>query len=208
MQFEWNQIPFGPFVMRLTLPNYIVDRLYIDGKEQLKNFSYALAGHFNNQFIYNPDTTAWFYNEIGPIMKEFRNQHCKFLGFENLNVEYSGINLWVNFMKSGDFNPIHTHSGDLSFVIFLDVPKELQEEQSKYIGTSAPPGSLAFSYAIQARPSWSNTGAIHIPKTGDMLIFPAMLQHWVFPFKSDVTRVSVSGNLEIDNREKLPNDYF
>ena len=28
-----------------------------------------------------------------------------------------------------------------------------------------------------------------------MFIFPAGLKHWVFPFKSDCTRVSVSGNV-------------
>ena len=35
-------------------------------------------------------------------------------------------------------------------------------------------------------------------------MFPAMLQHWVCPFKSKVTRISVSGNLRILNRDKLP----
>ena len=39
-------------------------------------------------------------------------------------------------------------------------------------------------------------------------MFYSMLQHWVAPFKSKVTRVSVSGNLRILNRNKLPRDYF
>ena len=35
-----------------------------------------------------------------------------------------------------------------------------------------------------------------------MYIFPAMLKHWVFPFKSDVERISVSGNVlfDVDSR--------
>ena len=28
-----------------------------------------------------------------------------------------------------------------------------------------------------------------------MFIFPATLKHWVFPFKSDCVRISVSGNV-------------
>ena len=28
-----------------------------------------------------------------------------------------------------------------------------------------------------------------------MFIFPASLKHWVFPFKSDCVRISVSGNV-------------
>ena len=30
---------------------------------------------------------------------------------------------------------------------------------------------------------------------GRMLFFPAWLKHWVSPFRSDVTRISVSGNV-------------
>ena len=116
--------------------------------------------------------------------------------------------LWINYMKSGDFNPLHTHGGDYSFVLFLDVPKKLVKEQEDYEGTSAKPGALMFEYTQQARPRWATTGSIVKPQSGDFYMFPAMLQHWVCPFKSKVTRVSVSGNLRIQNRDKLPYDYF
>ena len=33
------------------------------------------------------------------------------------------------------------------------------------------------------------------PKNGDMFIFPAWVKHYVAPFYSDVTRISVSGNI-------------
>ena len=39
-----------------------------------------------------------------------------------------------------------------------------------------------------------------VPFTGDMFMFPAWLKHWVSPFKSDVTRISVSGNVH----DKIP----
>ena len=41
------------------------------------------------------------------------------------------------------------------------------------------------------------------PKSGDMYIFPAGLRHWVFPFKSKVERISVSGNLLIDADSRM-----
>jgi hypothetical protein len=34
-----------------------------------------------------------------------------------------------------------------------------------------------------------------MPEENDMFIFPAWLKHWVAPYKSDVTRISVSGNV-------------
>jgi hypothetical protein len=32
-------------------------------------------------------------------------------------------------MEAGDFNPVHTHGGDYSFVLFLDVPKQLKKNK-------------------------------------------------------------------------------
>ena len=32
-------------------------------------------------------------------------------------------------MKAGDFNPIHTHGGDYSFVIFVDVKNYLKKKK-------------------------------------------------------------------------------
>jgi len=111
-------------------------------------------------------------------------------------------------MEPGDFNPVHTHGGDYSFVIFVDVPKQLKKEQQQYQGTSGKPGCLMFEYTQQARPRWATTGTTILPETGDMFMFPALLQHWVAPFKSNVTRISVSGNLRVMNWDKLPRDYF
>ena len=34
-----------------------------------------------------------------------------------------------------------------------------------------------------------------MPEENDMFIFPAWLKHWVAPYKSDCTRISVSGNV-------------
>ena len=65
-----------------------------------------------------------------------------------------------------------------------------------------------FEFTQQAKPKWAMTGQTYRPKTGDMIIFPALLQHWVVPFKSKVTRISVSGNMEIMNKKKLPHGYF
>ena len=35
----------------------------------------------------------------------------------------------------------------------------------------------------------------HFPEQGEMFMFPAWLKHWVSPFQSDCTRISVSGNI-------------
>ena len=201
-------INWGPYVMKTKMPDYIVKKLKTEGKKTKENYNYKLAGHLDNQYKYPANVQKWFYEEIQPIVQAYRNGHCKFHGIEELTVELSADDLWVNYMKAGDFNPIHTHGGDYSFVLFLDIPKQLKKEQEEFEGTSAKPGSLMFEYTQQARPRYATSGTAIVPETGDFFMFPAMLQHWVCPFKSKVTRISVSGNLRIVNWDKLPKDYF
>ena len=199
---------WGPFVMKTKMPDYIITKLKTEGRKAKTSYNHALAGHLNNQFLYPPKVQQWFYNEIHPIIQAYRNGHCKYHGIEELNVNFTADDLWVNYMQPGDFNPKHTHGADYSFVLFLDVPKQLQKEQEKFEGTSVKPGALMFEYTQQAKPRWATTGKAILPETGDIIVFPALLQHWVCPFKSKVTRISVSGNLRILNRDKLPHDYF
>jgi len=205
---NYGHINWGPYVMRTKIPDYIIKKLKAEGKKAKVSYNDNLAGQLDNQFLYPEKVQHWFYNEIHPIIQAYRNGHCKFHGIKELNVELRADDLWVNYMQAGDFNPLHTHGADYSFVLFLDVPKQLKKEQENFKGTSAKPGSLLFEFTQQAKPRYATTGSTIIPETGDMFMFPAMLQHWVCPFKSKVTRISVSGNLRILNRDKLPHDYF
>ena len=207
-EVDYGHINWGPYVMRSKVPDYIIKKLKTEGKKAKVSYNHKLAGHLDNQFLYPENVQKWFYDEIHPIIKAYRKGHCRFHGLEELNVDLRADDLWVNYMKPGDFNPLHTHGGDYSFVLFLDVPKELKKEQENFKGTSFPPGSLMFEYTQQAKPQWATTGTQVTPETGDFYMFPALLQHWVCPFKSKVTRISVSGNLEIINKANLPHDYF
>ena len=207
-EFKYNFLNWGPFVIKMKMPDYIIKKLKVEGKKAKVSYNKSLAGQLDHQFLYPTNIQQWFYNEIQPVFQKYREGHCKFHGIPELNVELQADDLWVNFMKPGDFNPKHTHGGTYSFVLFLDVPKKLQDEAKKFEGTSSPPGSLIFEFTQQAKPKWATTGSSIVPETGDFYMFPAMLQHWVCPFKSKVTRISVAGNLRIINRDKLPRDYF
>ena len=101
--------------------------------------------------------------------------------------------LWINFQVPNEFNPPHSHGGALSFVIFLKIPIELRAENQNYKGLSAGPGGITFLYGdIDDRCITSYSA---FPETGDMYIFPAWVKHWVYPFKSNCVRISVSGNV-------------
>ena len=95
-------------------------------------------------------------------------------------------------MKQGEFNPPHNHSGDFSFVLYLQVPEELKKEDDAFKGQGSGPGTISFMYGEdQAN---IRTGYGIVPATNELWIFPATLKHTVPPFRSDVERISVSGN--------------
>ena len=199
---------WGPFLYRTKLPDNILKKLLIEGKKTKASYNKKLAGHLNHQYLYPENVQHWFYKEITPYLNSYRDGHSKYHCLENLTIEMNYADLWINFMQAGDFNPLHTHGGDYSFVIFLQIPDKLKKEMNDFEGTSCKPGTLVFEYTQTSRPKWATTGTTILPEEGDFYIFPAMLQHWVVPFKSKVERISVSGNLEITNRSNLPKDYF
>lgn len=118
--------------------------------------------------------------------------------------------LWVNKQKKHEFNPIHHHSGALSFVIWLKIPYNLEEELNYF--------PLIFNTSDDDRDNFCTSKfcfvytnilgqikqlAVPVDKTfeGTMLMFPASLRHIVYPFyTSDDYRISVSGNIRIDPR--------
>ena len=77
-------------------------------------------------------------------------------------------------------------------MLFLDVPDQIHQEIKNFKGTGIGPGGLTFSYGEEQK----NIITAHaiIPVTGELWMFPASMKHMVHPFRSDSTRISVSGN--------------
>ena len=102
------------------------------------------------------------------------------------------------------------HDGKLSFVAYLQIPDELKKEHESYIGKSCGPGGIQFVYGDGPRDCV--TYQSFFPEEGDIFIFPAWLKHWVAPFKSKVTRISVSGNVHdsapLNNIVKFAPEYL
>ena len=116
--------------------------------------------------------------------------------------------LWVNYMKKYEFNPPHNHSGALSFVIFVKIPYDLQEEENQFTIDSSPKPYKLQMQNHTSKFAFHNTtpegtiliDCLNVDKSfeGKMLMFPSAQIHEVFPFyTSDDYRITVSGNLRI-----------
>jgi hypothetical protein len=198
------------------LPQQMIDYLWerIDiAKENKLCRKKLLAGHVSQSYnledpqnlviqnlhdilfnqVDNPEIFEFIKGEIGAIYRR--------AGLGNGIREAHLDQLWVNFQKKGEFQPIHDHSGTFSFVIWMDIPYHYKDETKLPFaesGCSSPPGgNFSFvtsddtsrrvsDYIIQMSPEMN----------GYCCFFPSDLSHHVYPFyTSDKDRISISGNI-------------
>ena len=218
---HYTPVPFGPFVAHLRVPEDVLTFLKDEGKklEEEHLIRTKLAGHLEKEHRYPDDARMKFVEMTAPIFQGYRNSHLEYFGLHRrIKEEGHDIKdfepqlyletLWINYMREGEYNPPHIHSGHLSFVIYLDIP-DMKEELEAHIANSPPPGSIQFTNELTGNEhTWKVTQHHLNPVAGEMVIFPAALHHVVFPYKTPGTRVSVSGNILYTNIDKWPKYFF
>ena len=198
--------PFGPPMYYTTLPTDFISMLKevaVNTKKKNANVGRALAGNIATQCEAVMSTEQYdafmqeIYIHVFKALKGFDNGEDKIIGPTVTGINFNiGNGAWINFQMPGEFNPYHNHSGMLSSIIYIDVPEDIKKENDEIkIETNSPAaGKIAF-VAPGSDTYLNNSCYAHQPKTGEMFIFPASLNHLVYPFKSNVERISMSFNM-------------
>ena len=187
--FNW-----GPCIIKLKINDECKKILLEEGAKSKLDFKSKLAGILEHETGYSQEGKDKFVPHMANYLGVYDQMFQRFVNkpYEK-KPEYILTALWINYQKQYEFNPPHDHDGKLSFVTYLQIPDELKEEHKNYTGKSCGPGGIQFVYGDGPRECI--TYQSFFPEEGDMYIFPAWLKHWVAPFKSDCTRISVSGNI-------------
>ena len=192
---QYGVFTWGPCCVHIRISEEFHKKLLDEAfKSRVKEQDYRnrLAGILKEEYEYKDK--GMFVQEIAQILGVYDEAFQKWKNEKyGVKPHYVLTSLWVNFMKKHEYNPPHDHADQLSFVIFLDVPNEIKEEAKAFKGQSGGPGSLSFVYGEGYRQAITYQSII--PQNRDMFIFPSWLKHYVAPFYSDVTRISVSGNV-------------
>ena len=190
---------FGPSVLKIKIPQDVVDNLnnYIDNlikddsKSKKLNYGEYLVGDVTQEFLLEKEiikesgwlnflstcAQKWIEVETGKKISKFALKQS-----------------WIVRQFKNEYNPIHYHSGSLSGVGYLKVPKNFTKSKKK----SKTNGTIDF---IHGSRSFLNKSIFnHKPKEGDMIIFPNYLMHTVYPFNVDGERRSFSFNIDIDKK--------
>lgn len=192
--------PFGPMIYQTFLSDENIKALLDEGDKLTKehdDWNYQLAGNLvrGRSFTYSVEFRDSYAPVILNEVDKFRYSANQVFGDAFPEEDMQLKSLWVNYQKQYDFNPNHIHSDYLSFVIYCDVPDRIFDQQAECNLPMA--GSISFMYG---EPTILNNQTFNVRPTNNlMFIFPATLQHMVYPFYSDDTRISVSGNIAIVN---------
>jgi hypothetical protein len=198
-EFNYLMTKFTPIELE-PLVNEIRDiekaNFLVDG-----NGAASLAGHLKKQFFLK--CKDYIENIVIPHVNHYEKENpmkYKFDFFKDGVGDYYLDSLWVNFQEKYEFNPVHDHNGVLSFVIWIQIPYDLNTEFEMFPNSNRKRTSI-FEFVVPSHRVNSNvcTIPILVDKTyeGTMVLFPSSASHTVYPFyTSDGYRISVAGNFK------------
>ena len=190
--------PFGPKIAVLKIPKKLIKKINNEFEKILssqkllnkRDYSKKLVGQVSQEI----ELSKKF---IDKNLKKFVQKSVNQYLLRSIKKKTKIIkikNLWIVRQFKNDYNPIHFHNGDISGVGYLKIPKNLTKGNKK-IKTH---GTIDFIYGSKS--FLNNSIYNHIPKVGDLILFPNYLMHTAYPFKIDGERRSFSFNLEIDKK--------
>ena len=187
-----------------TVPPHITEKLdvIVNQKHTIKA-NYDLAGNIKNEFMI-PDAKPIIWPLLDVLIKQWAEKYPpEFATYGAMSNQSKFkmmlFNTWVNFQKKHEFNPIHTHDGVFSFVIWHKVPFKMEDERARLPNISEPDfraGMFAFFFSDPSGRITQEALPVDNSWEGKVALFPASLNHCVYPFyTSDEYRVSISGNI-------------
>ena len=108
---------------------------------------------------------------------------------DNIHMAHS----WVVSQYAGEYNPWHHHSGDFSAVIYLKLPLNMHKEIEEDFEDHYPANGL-IEFMFGENQGFRSDNLKFKPEVGKLLMFPSWLKHFVYPFKSEGERRSMSFN--------------
>ena len=135
-------------------------------------------------------TLCDYYSNTYDLTHTAKNLSSRFLSLDNC---------WINVQKKNEFQPIHSHDADFSFVIWTRIPYSLAEEhKSKSAEKSNSPRQGMFSFFYTNVFGEIREAAFPVDNSyeGQIFLFPGCLNHMVYGFQSsEQSRISISGNI-------------
>jgi hypothetical protein len=164
-----------------------------------KPFNLELVGNLQREFLIT-DSRESIEHLLTPLVEQLEADtgYAREVYINQHPGKFVLDDVWVNYQRAGEFNPVHDHRGVYSWVIWLDLPYTLKEEDA-HVPWANPHKNFAGQFVIHYTDIVGNIKNYPLPTdqrmTSHCAIFPSRLRHSVYPFyTTDKYRISVSGN--------------
>lgn len=169
--------------------------------EVASDASAGLVGHIQKQFYLSSDCTKKLEQLLLPLARGYGAQNNLLSSKYTVTTKEEELCLvdpWVNFQEKYEYNPVHNHTGLLSFVLWLKIPYNRKDEDSvPFVPEHTASSNGNFELLYQDTLGAIKTVKLPMDSTFEysMVLFPAQMCHCVYPFyTSDEYRISVAGN--------------
>ena len=190
--------------IEVVLDDNEIDFLWKSIENRGRDEKSYLAGNIDSSYqIFDKDN--WFYNTTLQRLcvdyeSSFRNVGSN-LPTANRHPYYLET-LWVNYQRQTEFNPTHDHKGVYSFVIWMQIPTDYNEQKENPIANNINSDHISnfcFDYRDITGEYQYYAYAMSKKMEGKMVFFPSKLTHTVYPFYNcSEDRISISGNICLD----------
>lgn len=200
MELEFSEVKlYNPGVIKTRIPASVFSDLTMDLQKQVDAkpaaYNNQLAGQLETELVYN--LNGDFRDCIDRTFQEYRRRFNFYPNHDYL-IDNSS---WVNFQKKHEYNPIHYHHQDISWVIWVTIPYNLEDEMNlAHVKESNFKTASMFAFIYNKLDGGIESHNIPVDKTwqGTLIMFPAYLKHQVYPFyTSDEYRISIAGNIKV-----------
>ena len=197
-------IPPNPGWLEVELDNTEIDFLWKSIENKGQNLKSELAGQIDSSYLIF-DKDNWFFKNT---LESLCNSYAE--SFHDVQDDIPTTNrhpyflqtMWVNYQKQTEFNPTHIHKGVYSFVIWMKIPTEYNQQKENPIAKNTNLdviSNFSFNYRDTIGDLRYYNYEMSKKMEGIMLFFPSKLAHSVYPFYNcSENRISISGNICID----------
>ena len=204
---KFNPVFLGQSVLRYQVPLNIfnsINQIYEQNYNQLPAANPQLVGKIQSEkslYFMQEDKKIQKCNFLTKeILDWFHSIYDHYLSFNNIKDYNRNLNsVWINEMKSGEYNPVHVHQGTLftglSSVMVLKLPSTYGVEYS----SEGKPQNGKLQILGASNGQFAKVDYQPPMELRDFYVFPYDMRHCVYPFNgTNETRRTLAANCDVD----------
>jgi uncharacterized protein (TIGR02466 family) len=144
-------------------------------------------------FVLDEPVVTAFYEQMELHVQAFLNQLRR--RSDSTKKDRFRLQGWINVNRTGDENLLHCHPGCfLSGTYYVKIPQDMTGGEIVFRDPRGPAVAMYETPDIELPWVGSGTGIPFTPAAGQLLIFPAWLEHRVARFDGTGDRISIAFN--------------